>query len=84
VQGMCGRHSKDQCATAELGGVERVTEVDAIDACLATHPIPVHWARRPLWRQLVQYNPYTSSLNALVGKFSNSGGGGCRDVGFGI
>ena len=29
VQGMCGRHSKDQCATAELGGVERVTEVDA-------------------------------------------------------
>ena len=78
---MCGRHSKGQCAPAENGHVERVTEVAGRPS---RTPIPSLCVGRgdPCGASLVQYNPYTLQLGTLVGTISNSGGG--RVLGFGI
>ena len=72
---MCGRHSKGQCTPAENGNVERVTEVDAQ---WAAHPIPVCWARRPLWRQRRSIQSYHIVPKRTSAKFCNRAGGSCR------
>ena len=50
VQGMCGRHSKDQCTPAGFGSVERATEVVARPSRGSIPPLCGGLLRRPVRR----------------------------------
>ena len=57
VQGMCGRHSKDQCTPAGFGSVERATEVVARPGRGPIPPLCGGLVRRPVRRcSSLQFN----------------------------